>query len=116
MIAMVKLSLMRAGKNPMTEYRLPNNKIADVYYQDEMGEVIIECKTMLIPSMILCAWRKYSEFCNLLIIAGPERNIRAAAHESASFQWRTLPEAIGYAIADWEGYRIVTPPLWRISA
>jgi|SRR6185295_10625921 len=57
------------------EYRLPNGKVADIFYRVGDTRVIVEVKTIIKQSLIESAWTKYTSQCDYLVVAGPEQPI-----------------------------------------
>jgi len=53
------------------EYKLPNQKIADIYCEIREAKVILEVKTVLKTSLMESALRKYGTQCDLLIMCTP---------------------------------------------
>lgn len=62
--------------NATLEYRLPNNRVADIISRTKDERIqIIEVKTVLAPYLIEKSIEKYRVFCDELIIAAPAGEI-----------------------------------------
>lgn len=61
----------KIAENVNVEYRLPNNRIADIYWEMMGVKFIAEAKTILKASLIQAAYGKYSNYCDYLILATP---------------------------------------------
>lgn len=92
-----------------TEQRLPNGKIADVFYQVGQTEVIVEVKTELKQSLIEAAYRKCSGCCHYLAVACPPQ---LCGNDSAPLltSWSSEQiDAVGIWWVEWQGLTQVRP-------
>lgn len=91
------------------EQRLPNGKIADVFYQVGQINVIIEVKTLIKDSLIQAAFRKYWDQCHYLAIACPpqlcyqDRAPLLPSWQEARF------DKVGLWWVDWRGITEIRP-------
>lgn len=100
------------------EHRLPNGRIADIYYWYREITVIIEVKTILRDSLARIALEKYSEHADYLVIACPTQLLPADWVEPATAGWPSGSERLGLWFVDW--HRIIevqqAQPLKTITA
>lgn len=84
------------GMGPVTEFRLPNNRRADVMGLDQSGRfTIVEVKTSLADFRADTKWPEYLPWCDLFYFAVPEH-----------FPLDVIPEACGLIVADGYGAAI----------
>jgi len=91
------------------EQRLPNGKIADVYYQVGQTTVIIEVKTQLKESLIENAWSKYNRHCDYLAIACPPQLCYDDNSQLISGWARPAYESVGIWWVEWHGLTQIRP-------
>lgn len=81
------------GIGPITEFRLPNNRRADVMGLDQAGLfTIVEVKSSLADFRSDSKWPEYLPWCDRFFFAVPER-----------FPLDVLPEDCGLIVADGYG-------------
>jgi hypothetical protein len=91
------------------EQRLPNGKIADVYYQVGTITVIVEVKTILKQSLIENAYNKYADYCDYLAIACPPQLCYNDGPPLLS-DWRAERlDMVGIWWVEWHGLTQIRP-------
>jgi len=84
------------------EHRLPNGRIADLFYWYRDITVIIEVKTILRDSLARIALEKYGDHADYLIIACPAQFLPADWIEPATAGWPSQNERFGLWFVDWQ--------------
>jgi hypothetical protein len=91
------------------EQRLPNGKIADVFYQVGAVTVIVEVKTLLKASLIENAWNKYNGHCDYLAIAAPPQLMPLTSGEVLTGWRQEQHDRVGLWWVQWNGIVEVRP-------
>lgn len=85
------------------EYRLPNKKIADLYFQYSRMSVIVEVKTIIKESYIIETYEKYHEHCHFLYVAAPPQKVFDVRKGFFSILPARPQDKIGIWFVDWLG-------------
>jgi len=95
--------LIDLGMGPVTEFRLPNNRRADVMGLDQAGRfVIVEVKSSLADFRADEKWPEYLPWCDRFYFAVPE-----------AFPLEAIPGECGLMVADGFGAAIRREPAER---
>lgn len=82
------------------EQRLPNGKVADVFYQVGQVTVIVEVKIILKESLLQNAWNKYAAHCQYLAIASPPQSY----YDEREYQY-----------SGWQSERLKRIGIWQMQ-
>lgn len=91
------------------EHKLPNGKIADVFYQVDGIRIIVEVKTILRQSLIEKAWEKYRTQCAYLAIACPPQLVLGEEAPLLASWESELIGRVGIWWVDWCGITEIRP-------
>jgi hypothetical protein len=108
MVQIIARTLKTAHHAVQTEFRLPNNKIADIAYTTIFGTVhIVEVKTDLRPYLFTSAWNKYKHHAHYLWLAGPvgDPHFHPVAFPLQSFSDQLAK--IGLIEVSWDGPLVI---------
>jgi hypothetical protein len=94
--AVVRMMRLNAWE-AVTEFPLPNNKIADVIgMHADRRIIIVEVKTTLRNTSVPAVFNKYSLYCDGLYIAADLNEVQTMNSPSQLLDWRPMHEPVGY--------------------
>lgn len=92
-----------------SEWKLPNERIADVYYVDKGIVHIIEVKTELKDSLIVEAFSKYSKYCDYLYIAAGRQPYIRELGSLEMLCWKRAIDKVGIMLVQWDSITVLRP-------
>lgn len=103
-------NILMWAPNASMEYRLSNNKIADIHFGYAGEEFIIEVKTVYRYSLMELVLQKYYGQCDYLMVAFPRGSVPQNALQQTIGWDRTGVSKLGVIEADEAGVELVRLP------